>query len=255
MHVPPPPTLKERLQKLFGPIIAVVAGALKLGAVIFKIKFLGLAISMLVSVAGYTVLFGWTFAVGLVLLVLVHETGHLVVMRARGYTTGLPVFVPFFGAYVKGHKHGATPYDSAWASLSGPIFGGAAALAVLGLGDVYSSEFLNALGYFGLYLNLLNLAPVWQLDGAVPGAALSRVEWGLLLVVLLGVELQQASPVLPLLIIAGGYRVYKTTRHGPDPEMARLTPEQRATVVVTYLLIIAISLLGMHGHQPLARHL
>ncbi len=244
--------MKDRAQKALAPVVAAVIGIAKLGALVFKIKFFGLAISMLVSVAGYTLFFGWTFALGLVLLVLVHELGHLVLMRSRGYSTGLPVFIPFFGAFVKGHKEGATPYDGALASLAGPFAGALGALAVLGLGEVYDSEFLNALGYFGLFLNLFNLSPIRPLDGYEPGSALRLVEWVPLLAVMVLVELRDQSPALPILIILGAYRAYKSHRH---PEPTGLLPQQRLTVVATYVGIIAISLLAMHGHQPVARHL
>jgi Zn-dependent protease len=248
----PAPSAKERLQRAGGAVVAAVAAVAKLGALVFKVKFVGLALSMLVSVLGYTLFFGWTFAVGLVLLVLVHELGHLVVMRARGYTTGLPVFVPMFGAYVKGSKEGATAYDSALGSLAGPLAGGLGALAVLGLGDVYSSDFLNALGYFALFINLLNLAPIAPFDGHQPGSALRVAEWVALLAVLGLVEWQTPGPAVPLLVLTGAFRAYQTWKH---PAPTGLAPAERRTVVLTYVGIIAMSLVAMHGHQPVARHL
>lgn len=249
---PPAPSVKERLQRIGGAIVAGAAAVAKLGALVFKIKFFGLAISMLVSVLGYTLFFGWPFAVGLVLLVLVHELGHLVVLRARGYTTGLPVFIPMFGAYVKGSKEGATAFDSALGSLAGPLAGGLGALAVLGLGEVYDSTFLNALGYFALFINLMNLAPIAPFDGHQPGSALRLAEWIPALAVMVAVELQDPDPALPLLALTGAFRAYKTWKH---PASTGLTPAERRTVVLTYLGMIAVSLLAMHGHQPAARHL
>ena len=241
----------DRVRRALAPVVAVAATVAKLGALVFKVKFLGLALSMLASVVGYTLFFGWTFAVGLVLLVLVHELGHLVVMRARGYTTGLPVFVPLFGAYVKGAKEGATAFDSAVSSLAGPVAGGLGALACLGLGEVYGSSFLGALGYFGLFLNLVNLAPIAPLDGHVPGAALRVAEWVPLLAVLVLVEVEQPSPVVPILVLTGAYRAYQARTH---PSPTGLSADERRTVVLTYLGVIAVSLLAMHGHQPVARH-
>lgn len=248
----PARSVKEQLQRIGGAVAAAAAAVVKLGALVFKIKFFGLAISMLVSIVGYTFFFGWTFAVGLVLLVLVHELGHLVVLRARGYTTGLPVFIPLFGAYVKGSKQGATAFDSALGALAGPLAGGLGALAVVGLGEVYTSDFLNALGYFALYINLVNLAPIAPFDGYQPGSALRLAEWLPLLVVMVLVEVQDPGPALPILALTGAYRAYKTWKH---PEPTGLLPDERRTVVLTYVGIIAVSLLAMHGHQPVARHL
>ena len=45
-----------------------------------SLKFLGI----FVSVGGYALIWGWRFAVGFVLLILVHELGHYVEARGRG---------------------------------------------------------------------------------------------------------------------------------------------------------------------------
>ena len=73
---------------------------LKVLAVLVKLKFFTVAGSMALSIVAYSWLFGWTFTVGFVLLILVHELGHVVVLRARGIKAGAPVFIPFMGAFV-----------------------------------------------------------------------------------------------------------------------------------------------------------
>ena len=106
-----PPTLKERLQKLFAPIAAVGVAIAKYGAILFKLKFFTLFFSMLASVGAYALAFGWQFAVGFVLLIFVHEMGQVIVLRARGIRAGLPVFLPFIGAFVSMKESPRSVYD------------------------------------------------------------------------------------------------------------------------------------------------
>src|SRR5688572_501481 len=88
------PTLREIVRRLFAPIVALGLLLLKFGA--FAIKFFGIFI----SVAGYALIWGWPFAAGFVLLILVHEAGHFFEAKRQGLNPSLPVFLPFLGAYV-----------------------------------------------------------------------------------------------------------------------------------------------------------
>src|SRR4051794_36496286 len=93
-------TWRERLKKAFAPVIAVGVFLLKFGAILIKLKFLTVVGTMGVSIAAYALLWGWKFAVGFVLLIFVHEMGHAVMLRHRGIKAGLPVFLPFLGAFI-----------------------------------------------------------------------------------------------------------------------------------------------------------
>ena len=57
-------------------------------------------VSMAVSVWAYAQLWTWRFGFGFVALLLVHEMGHALVIRAKGLRTSPIVFVPFFGAFI-----------------------------------------------------------------------------------------------------------------------------------------------------------
>ena len=57
---------------------------------------------MLVSVAAYSLIWGWKFAVGFVLLLLVHEMGHVIQLRREGVKASAPMFIPFLGAVICG---------------------------------------------------------------------------------------------------------------------------------------------------------
>ncbi len=154
-----PRTAREVLARIWAPIAAIVGAAVKFG--FLTLKFFGIFI----SVGGYALIWGWKFAVGFVLLILVHELGHYVEAKRQGLSPALPVFVPFMGAYVALRNVPFDPWRNALVSLAGPVAGGLGSLFVLALGEAQDSRFLLALAYAGFLLNLINLAPVGFLDG------------------------------------------------------------------------------------------
>ncbi|MFN8223149.1 MAG: site-2 protease family protein [Gaiellales bacterium] len=155
---PPEPQRHGVLQKLLAPLVALGLLALKFGA--FALKFFGIFI----AVGGYALIWGWTFAVGFVLCILVHELGHYVEAKREGLDPKLPVFIPFLGAYVM-MRNRFDPWANARISLAGPIAGGVAAIACLAIGELTDSRFWTALAYTGCLINLFNLVPVGFLDG------------------------------------------------------------------------------------------
>src|SRR5688572_27962684 len=155
----PEPAWRGALRKLWAPIAVAVGLAIKFGAATFK--FFGIFI----AVGGYALIWGWRFAVGFVLLILVHELGHFVEARRQGLNPALPVFIPFLGAYVAMKNAPFDPWRSLLVSAAEPFAGGLASLRVWLVGESTDSRFLVALAYTGFLLNLFNLIPVRPLDG------------------------------------------------------------------------------------------
>ena len=106
----------------------------------------------------------WRFGLGFVLLILVHELGHVFEARRQGLRVTLPTFIPGFGAYVR-HELNLSPWRNALISLAGPLAGGLGAAAVWVVGSARDSHLLVELAYLGFLLNAANLAPVGFLDG------------------------------------------------------------------------------------------
>src|SRR5215211_1267339 len=98
--IQPQSGLRTMLRKIWGPLAAGVAFIVKFGAVIFKLKIFTVAGSMIVSVGAYALLGGWWFGLGLVLLIFVHEMGHVLELRRQGVPASAPLFIPFMGAFV-----------------------------------------------------------------------------------------------------------------------------------------------------------
>jgi len=130
---------------------------------------------------------GWQFGLGLVLLLLVHEMGHFVVIRAKGLPASLPIFIPFLGAYVTMRRMPQSVRDEAEIALAGPLAGALAGVACfLMYQEVGEPEghTLLFLAYFSFFINLLNLIPVSPLDGGHVVGAISRWLWPIGMVLL-----------------------------------------------------------------------
>jgi Zn-dependent protease len=167
MSAPEPATLPDGherrpmslLARLLAPLAVLLGLIVKFGA--FTIKFFGIFI----SVGAYALIWGWPFGVGFVALILVHELGHYLEAKRQGLDAALPVFIPFVGAYVLLRNAPFDPWRNILVSIAGPLAGGAAAAALLVVGEAQDSRLLLALAYTGFFLNLINLVPVWILDG------------------------------------------------------------------------------------------
>ena len=107
----------------------------------------------------------WKFGLGFVLLLLVHELGHVFEARRQGLHVSLPTFIPLVGAFVMVRHAGLAPWRSALVSLAGPFLGGLGAAAVWAIGSAQDTSWLVQLAYIGFLLNAANLLPVGFLDG------------------------------------------------------------------------------------------
>src|SRR5918912_214511 len=120
------------LKKLTAPLGAAALALLKLGAklkalllLLPKLKLLTTSGTMLVSVAAYSLIWGWAFAAGFVVLLFVHEMGHVLQLRREGIKASAPVFVPFLGAFVAMKQLAGNALAEARVGLAGPVLGSA----------------------------------------------------------------------------------------------------------------------------------
>jgi Zn-dependent protease len=147
------------LQRIWAPIAVLLGLVLKFGFAVFKF------FSIFISVAAYSLIWGWKFAVGFVVLILVHELGHFFEARRQGLDVTLPTFIPFLGAFVLIRNSPLNPWRNALVALAGPALGSAGAAACWVIGESIGSNLFHALAYAGFLINLINLVPVGILDG------------------------------------------------------------------------------------------
>ncbi|MDR3590960.1 MAG: site-2 protease family protein [Negativicutes bacterium] len=136
-----------------------------------------MAATMLLSLAVYAAAFGWRFALGFVLLLLVHEIGHLIAARVVGLRSSIPMFVPFVGAVISLRQAPKNAKMEANIAIGGPATGTLSALVCLLFYLWTDSVLMLVLAYTACILNLFNLIPCTPLDGGRITAAISSHLW------------------------------------------------------------------------------
>jgi Zn-dependent protease len=255
--VPPKqPFAKRKLAPIGAALLALLV---KLKAVLLllpKLKLLVSAGSMLVSIAAYSVVFGWPFAVGFVALLFVHEIGHVIQLRREGIKASAPMFVPFLGAVISARSLGDNALAEARVGLAGPVLGSVAAAACVLIWHLTGNDFWRALAFTGFFLNLFNLLPVVPLDGGRAMAAMAPWMWFVGFAALVPLAFVFPNPIVFLIILIGGFETYKRwkLRRSGDlrqREYYRVRPLDRALVAAVYLSLIAALVLGVHAmHLP-----
>jgi len=170
---------------------------------LFKLgKVGGTAITMIVSLAIYAQLYGWRYAAGFIVLLLVHEMGHFVAARQRGLPVSAPTFVPFVGAWIELKDKPMDVETEAYVAAAGPFVGTVGATLVYLWGRHLDSSLWLAIAYGGFFLNFFNLMPLSPLDGGRMTAILSPRIWFVGVPLMLGLMLYRPSPLLVLIAIA-----------------------------------------------------
>jgi Zn-dependent protease len=248
-----PITFRDVLRKLWAPIAALLFLIWKLKfvfAAIFKFKLFTVAGSMLVSIGAYALLWGWQFAVGFVLLLLVHELGHVAEAKRQGLPVSAPMFIPFLGALITLKQLPDNAWNEAKVAIAGPIVGGLGTAVVWGLGEYLDSDLLVALAFTGFFLNLFNLAPISPLDGGRIVAAIHPALWVVGLLLLVGLAIIAPNPILILILVLGGLESWRRWQHRLDPQgqaYYQVTPAQRWITGIAYIAVAALLTLGMSG--------
>ena len=244
---------RERAKRFLGPIGAGLLILLTKGKAILvllpKLKIFSTSASMLVSVAAYALIWGWPFAAGFVLLLLLHEMGHVFQLRREGVEASAPMFIPFLGAVIAAKSMGDNAAAEARVGLAGPILGSIATLIPLGIWLATGNEFWQALAFIGFFLNLFNLVPVVPLDGGRAMAALSPWMWGVGFAGMVGLTVVFPNPVMLLILVFGGMESWRRfkARNTPESKAYHAVPGRtRAVIAMVYLGLAAALAFGMY---------
>jgi Zn-dependent protease len=254
---PPAPFIEERpslLKRLTGPFIVAGALLLKFGKLLLVglkgAKFLTTSLSMLISIGAYALIWGFPFAVGFVGLLFIHEMGHYIQMRREGIRPSAMVFIPFLGAAVAAKSLGGSALAEARVGLAGPILGSIAAGAVAVAGIAMDSDFLRALAFTGLFLNLFNLLPVSPLDGGRAMAAVSPWMWFVGLFALIVMVFVFPNPIIILIALFAAFETYKRWKergkgYEDNEDYYRVSNKARLVVFAVYLGLVIALVVGM----------
>jgi Zn-dependent protease len=205
---------------------------------------------MILTVGTYSAFYGLPYATGMVGLILVHESGHALVMRHLGIPFSPMVFIPFVGASVAMERNPHDAYEEALVALGGPVLGSMGALAVAGMAHLNDSQLLFALADFGFMINLFNLMPLGMMDGGRICGAISPYS-GLIGLGMGGSLIWYGhitNPIFYLIMIAGGYqtvmRLWKPDESLPR-NYYRLSTRQKGVVAGAYFGLVGSLIAAM----------
>ena len=256
---------RRRIAPIGVALLALLAKLKALLLLLPKAKFLISAGSMAVSIVAYTTIWGFSFALGFVVLLLVHELGHVIALRREGIPASLPMFVPFLGALISARSLGDNALAEARVGLAGPVLGSIGSGVCLIIWAITGHDFWRALGYTGLFLNLFNLLPVVPLDGGRAMAAMTPWMWFVGFAAIVALAILFPNPIMFIIAVLAAVETYKRWQHrragrapfgatataGSSAEYYAVSPRARLLVGVVYLGLIALLVVGMDAsHLP-----
>jgi Zn-dependent protease len=245
-----PSWFKRRLGPILAALVALLAKLKTLVLFLPKLKVITTAGTMLVSIAAYSLLWGWRFAAGFVVLLLVHEMGHVIALRREGIRASAPMFIPFLGAVISARSLGDNATAEARVGLAGPILGSIGSAACILIWLATGNDLWRALAFTGFLLNLFNLLPVVPLDGGRAMAAMAPWMWFLGFVALIPLLFFFSNPIFLIILVIAGvetHRRWKLRKAGGTQQESyyRVRPRDRALVAAVYLGLIALLVVGM----------
>jgi Zn-dependent protease len=243
--------LWSALKRLLAPlaVVGVLLAKFKgLALLALKVKFLGTALTMVLSVGAYALLFPVWFAVGFVVLIWVHEMGHVLQLRREGIPASAPMFIPFLGAFVAMKQMPKNALAEARVGLAGPVLGSLGALGAWGIYELTREPLFLGLAYVGFFLNLFNLLPMLPLDGGRAVGALSPAFWLVGIVGLVALVVVSPNPILILIAILGGLELWRRWQARNTPEgqaYYKVSTRDRLLIGLVYFGLIAVIAAGM----------
>jgi Zn-dependent protease len=195
--------------------------------------------SLLVSFGFYAWFRGPAFAAALVVMILVHEMGHVLEIQRQGMKATAPIFIPFMGAAIFQRSHPQNALRQAQIGIAGPLAGTAGAtLAYVLYGYTHWDVFALAAA-LGFFLNLLNLIPVGMLDGGWILAPVSKwfQVFGMALLVGLTFFLG-LSPILFIIVIFSIPTIINRFRNAADPYFTAVSQTGRWAMGAAWLALV-----------------
>jgi Zn-dependent protease len=250
----PPPQRRRTQGGILGGILAALAAIWAYGKYVlvlaFKFPIVKTMITLAISLGLYAAFYGPWFAVALVLMILVHEMGHVVEIRRQGMQATAPLFIPFMGAAIFQRSHPTDAYHQALIGIAGPIAGTVGATVAFVLFGATGWGVFLLMALIGFYINLFNLLPIAPLDGGWVLAPLSKwvfvAGFALLAVALLALHVF-LGPILFLVLLFGIPAVIERFRNDRSAYYQAVTPQAKLALGVGWLLLVAY--LGIASYQ------
>jgi Zn-dependent protease len=206
---------------------------------------------MILSIIVYSLMLrsmSWKVWAGFVVLMLIHELGHVFALRWYRLRASPPIFIPFMGALINLRQNPPNAKVEAVVGIGGPIAGTIGALVCYWLAwrtnwSLVTPPELFAMAYLGILLNLFNMLPVPPLDGGRITAAISPWIWMFGVAGVIGLivrDVVRGHPVnmiLVLVILFAAPRVIATLKAGRRGPYYNISPFSSRVIAVAYLCL------------------
>ncbi|MGV3772770.1 MAG: site-2 protease family protein [Verrucomicrobiales bacterium] len=251
-HLPPQKSGWQKAKAAGGVLAALFFLVTKFKAFLLPaLKFLPAILktggTMILSIFAYSMMFGWHFALGFVLLIFIHEIGHLLAAKKVGLKVSAPMFIPFMGALISLKEAPRNAWIEAQIGIGGPILGSIGSALCIPLFYWTGNYLFLALAYTGFFLNLFNLVPIGFLDGGRIVTVLSPWLWLVGAVIMLYLLVTDFNFLVLLIFLLSLPRVVSLFRRRTDAEQRyfEATPQQRIIMACLYFGLAAALLFGM----------
>lgn len=197
-------------------------------------------LSMVISVAIYALPFGLWYAMGFVILLFVHEFGHVIASRVVGVGAKPPIFIPFIGAVVSLTRRPVNAKMAANIAIGGPAMGAISALICIVFYFWTDSILMLVLAYTACILNLFNLIPSDPLDGGRIAAAISPHLWWFGSFIIGGLFFYTYNVLIFLIFLFSLRKLWQGGLDESDAMYYQLSRKQRLTVLWWYVSLVAV---------------
>ena len=117
------------------------------------------------SVAAYTWLFSWQMAIAIIVLLFVHEYGHIWAMKKEGMKVKGIYFIPFLGGAAVPDEMFNSRRQESFVAIMGPVFGLGLTLIVLIIHFITGQEMYAGIAAWMALINAFQLLPINPMDG------------------------------------------------------------------------------------------
>lgn len=176
--------IKTNFLSLWTKFFNTKFGKFILATIVFLRKFFrtkkGKFTLIVASFASYLVFFNWQFSAVLILMLYMHELGHIWAMKRCNMKIDGMYFIPFVGAVVYSQSHFSSRKAEVFIAIMGPIFGFALAIPLFGIYLLTKDPLYAAMSGFVAIFNWFNLLPFYPFDGGrIVKTVLSSFHWRL----------------------------------------------------------------------------
>ncbi len=250
----PPEVAKPKRSGIIAALAVAGAVVLKvLKPLLIGLKFLKLGVilktglTMIVSMWFYAMTWGWLYAAAFIILIFVHEMGHVVALKKFGVKAGAPLFIPFVGAFIALKEMPKDVRVEAWTAIAGPLAGTGGAIICVALAIATRNTFWMAVAYTGFFLNLFNLIPISPLDGGRIVGAVSPKLWIFGFIGVLLLFLRSWNPLLLMILILAGRNVYNLWKNkdAAQSEYYEVDRKTKIRIAFVYFALLAFLPLAM----------